>query len=86
MNFLEDILRLGDEVVGDRTLGEQKYDREVVRWMRKGKSVERAVEKANHKYPDEALIIDVDTLHTLQAHYEYLADHEAIMEKLNKLK
>ena len=30
--------------------------------------------------------MDNNTLADVQAHYEYLADHDAIMEKLNALK
>ena len=33
-----------------------------------------------------ALQVDNDNLSDLQAHYEYLADHDAINEKLNALK
>jgi hypothetical protein len=54
--------------------------------MRKGKSISKAIAKANEKYPTEALQFDDDTLADLQSHYEYLADHDAINEKLDALK
>jgi NAD(P)H-hydrate repair Nnr-like enzyme with NAD(P)H-hydrate dehydratase domain len=85
MNPLEAYLKRADEIIGDRTLAEQRYDREVIRWMRKGKDVKRAVAKANQKYPSEALLVDADSLPAVQAHYEYLAEHEMIIERLNKL-
>ena len=56
------------------------------RWIRRGKSITKAIAKANEKYPAEALQVNDDTLADVQAHYEYLAEHDAIMEKLNALK
>ena len=59
---------------------------EVVRWVRRGKSISKAIGKANQKYPTEALQVNNDNLADVQAHYEYLAAHDAIMEKLDVLK
>ena len=53
------------------------------RWIRRGKSITKAIAKANEKYPAEALHVNDDTLADVQAHYEYLAEHDAISEKLN---
>jgi hypothetical protein len=86
MNSLKQYIARANEIIGERTPEEQKYDCEVIRWMRKGKSINKAIAKANEKYPSEALQVDDDTLADVQAHYEYLAEHEAIMEKLNALK
>jgi len=38
--------------------------------MRKGKSISKAIAKANDKYPTEALQVDNDNLADVQAHYE----------------
>jgi hypothetical protein len=54
--------------------------------VRRGKSISKAIGKANQKYPTEALQVNNDNLADVQAHYEYLAEHEAIMEKLDVLK
>ena len=86
MNVLKQYIARADEIIGDRTPDEQKYDREVIRWMRRGKSISKAIAKANEKYPAEALQVNNDNLADVQAHYEYLAEHEAIMEKLDALK
>lgn len=86
MDLLKQHLELAAEVIGERTPDEEKYDREVIRWIRRGKSIRKAITKANEKYPTEALQIDNDNLADVQAHYEYLADHEAITEKLDALK
>ena len=86
MDLLKQHLELAAEVIGERTPDEEKYDREVIRWMRRGKSINKAIARANEKYPTEALQVDKDNLADVQAHYEYLADHDAITEKLNALK
>ena len=54
--------------------------------MRRGKSIRKANAKANEKYPTEAWQVDNDNLADVQAHYEYLADHEAINAKIDALK
>jgi hypothetical protein len=86
MDILNQYISRADEIIGERTAEEQKYDHEVVRWMRRGKSISKAISKANQKYPTEALQVSNDNLADVQAHYEYLAEHEAIMEKLDVLK
>ena len=75
-----------EEIVGERTPDEEKYDREVIRWLRRGKNINKAIAKANQKYPKEALQVNDDNLADVEAHYEYLAEHEAIMEKVDALK
>jgi hypothetical protein len=86
MDNLKQYLERADEIIGERTPDEEKYDREVIRWMRKGKTVAKAIAKANEKYPTEALQVDHDNLADVEAHYEYLADHEAITVKIEALK
>jgi len=82
IDILKQYIARADEIIGERTPDEQKYDHEVIRWLRRGKSIDKAIAKANEKYPTEALQVDNNTLADLQAHYEYLADHEAINEKV----
>ena len=86
MSVLKQFIDRAEEIVGERTPDEEKYDREVIRWLRRGKNINKAIAKANHKYPKEALQVNNDSLADVGAHYEYLAEHEAIMEKLDTLK
>ena len=86
MDILNHYISRADEIIGERTAEEQKYDNEVVRLVRRGKSISKAISKANQKYPTAALQVNNDNLADVQAHYEYLAEHEAIMEKLDVLK
>lgn len=81
MDILKQYTDRADEIIGERTPDEQKYDRDVIRWMGRGKSISKAIAKANEKYPTEALQVDNDNLADVQGHYEYLAEHEAIMER-----
>jgi hypothetical protein len=86
VDILKQYTERANEIIGERTPDEEKYDREVIRWIRRGKSISKAIAKASEKYPTEALQIDNDNLADAQAHYEYLADHDGIMEKLDALK
>jgi hypothetical protein len=86
VDILKQYTERANEIIGERTPDEEKYDREVIRWPRRGKSITKAIAKANEKYPTEALQVDKDNLVDVQAHYEYLADHDATTEKLDALK
>jgi len=86
VNVLKEYIDRAEEIVGERTPDEEKYDREVIRWLHRGKNINKAIAKANQKYPKEALQVNDDNLADVEAHYEYLAEHEAIMEKLDALK
>ena len=65
-----------------RTPGEIAYDYEVVRGLREGLSILKALELAKEKYPEEALQWDDDTIVDIKDHYEYLMNHENILSKL----
>jgi len=76
-------LAASKEIIGERTFDEKRYDAEVVRWLNKGKPIRKAIAKANEKFPAQALSLTAGNLDAVQAHYEYLAKHEAITRKLN---
>ena len=86
MDILKQNTERANEIIGERTPDEEKYDREVIHWIRRGKSIRKAIAKANERYPTEALQVDNDNLTDVEAHYEYLTEHDAIMEKLDALK
>ena len=58
MDFLEQYLYRANDIIGNRTKDEERYDHEVLRWLRKGKGIKKALNKANKKYPKEALKVD----------------------------
>lgn len=84
MDIVKQYLDRATEIIGERTLGEERYDREVVRWLEKGKPITKAIAKANEKYPKEALQIDDAVVADVKARYEYLLEHERIMRRLKR--
>jgi hypothetical protein len=86
VDILKQYLEQANEIIGERTPDEEKYDREVIHWLRRGKSISKAIAKANEKYPKEALQVNDANLSDLKDHYEYLADHDTINDKLAALK
>ena len=71
------------ELIGNRTKDEERYDKEVLRWLRKGKSIRKAINKANKKYPKEALSVDESNLNDVASHYDYLLEHENIIREIS---
>ncbi len=82
MDFLQQYLDRARQIIGDRSPSERKYDDEVVKWLRKGKTFRKAIQKAKKKYPKEALKPTDDGIAETKAHYEYLAEHASIVSKL----
>ena len=82
MDFIQQYLDRSNEIIGERSVDEERYDREVIRWLRKGKNIKKAIDKANIKFPESAMDVDDSNLSDVQAHYEYLAEHEEIMKKM----
>ena len=82
-NFLKQYLDRANEIIGDRTRDEEQYDKEVLRWLRKGKGIKKAINKANQKYPKEALQVDDSNIDDVAAHYDYLLEHDNIIRKIS---
>jgi len=83
MDIFEQYLNRSQEIIGDRTQDEIRYDNEVLKWLRKGKNIRKAIDKANKKYPNEALEFVDSNINDIAAHYEYLLQHENIMRKIS---
>jgi Mg2+ and Co2+ transporter CorA len=83
MDIIEQYLLRSQEIIGDRTREEKRYDKEVIRWLRKGKNIRQAITKANKKYPKEALQVDESNINDVAAHYEYILEHEDIIQKIS---
>ncbi len=85
MDFIENYIDRAEEIIGERTNDEKKYDKEVIRWLHKGKPIRKAISKANQKYPREALTVSDDGLEDVKSHYEYMAKHESLMKQMNRI-
>lgn len=83
MGLIDQYLRRSREIIGTRTRSEERYDNEVIRWLKKGANMRKAINKANEKYPDEALKLDETNVEDVAAHYEYLMQHIEIMRKVS---
>ena len=83
MDFLEQYLGRANEIIGDRTKEEVRFDKEVLRWNRKGKGIKKAINKANRKYQKEALKVDDDNINDVAAHHDYLMEHDNIIRKIS---
>ena len=81
-DLLKNYLERAKEIIDDRTKEEEIYDQEVLRWLRKDKDIKKAIEKANIKYPDEALKINNSNINDVAEHYDYLLEHEKIFKKI----
>ncbi len=82
MDFLETYLAQASELVGDRTPDEIAYDNAIIKELRKGRPIKKALKIAAGKYPDEALQWDKNTINDIAAHDEYLMNHEEIKNKM----
>ncbi len=83
MDFFDQYLQRSQEIIGDRSPAEKRYDNEVLRWLRKGKNIKKAIDKANKKHPKEALKIDATNVDDVAAHYDYLMQHQEIINKMS---
>ena len=69
METLRQYLQRAADIIGERTAHEERYDREVLRWLERGKPIKKALAKANEKYPKEALRVEETELGDVRAHY-----------------
>ena len=70
---------------GERTKAEIAYDNVILEELRKGSSIEKALDIASQKYPDEALQYNSENLDDIRDHYEYLLNHEAIKNRMQQM-
>jgi hypothetical protein len=68
----------------ERSEGEAAYDGAVTAALRKGLSIEEALQVAAEKCPQETLRPTDETIKDIKAYYEYLKDHENILAKLSE--
>ncbi len=86
MDPFEAYIARSKEIIGDRTGPEKRYDTTVLKWLRRGKSISKAISLANRKFPGEALEVDDTNIGDVAAHYDYLLQHEEIMKGLRRNK
>jgi len=82
MSLIDQYLRRSQEIIGSRTESEEQYDNEVIKWLKKGMTIRKAIARASERYPDEALKLDETNIGEVAAHYEYLMQHMEILQKM----
>ena len=73
-----------DAQLRQRTADEIAYDNAILDELRKGSSIEKSLDIAAEKYPNEALQYDDNSIDDIKAHYEYLLNHEAIKNRIRQ--
>jgi len=82
MGYLEQYIQRSQEIIGERTPNEEKYDNEVVKCLKKYGKIRKALNKANKKYPSEALEYNDQNIADLESRYSYLMEHSEIIKKI----
>lgn len=82
MKELEPYLERANEIIGERTKAEELYDNEVVKNLKKYGKIRKALNRANKKYPNEALKYDDSHIGDLQERYEYMVEHYKIVSQI----
>jgi hypothetical protein len=82
MKEIEPYLERANNIIGDRTKDEELYDNEVVNCLKKYGKIRKALNRANKKYPDEALEYHDSNIDDLQARYEYMVKHYEIIKRI----
>ncbi len=76
-------MKRSQEIIGDRTPEEEKYDNEVIVCLKKYGKIHKAINRANKKYPEEALMYNDENIADIKSHYEYLMEHVEIVKKIS---
>ncbi len=82
MKELQPYLDRANDIIGERTKEEELYDNEVVTNLRQYGKIRKALNKANKKYPSEALKYDDSNITDLQDRYEYMVNHYDIVSRM----
>ena len=73
--MFEQYLERANEIIGERTEDEEKFDNEVIKSLKRYGKIRKAINMANKKYPNEALNYDDSNIDDIESHYEYLMQH-----------
>ena len=83
MNEIDEYLERANDIIGPRSKEEELYDNEVVKCLKKYGKIRKALNRANKKYPEEALLYNDDNVGELQERYEYMVNHYDVIKKLS---
>jgi hypothetical protein len=81
-NQIKAYLERARQIIGDRSQAEIDYDNAVVAHLSSGMDIKNAIAAANQKYPDEALSPGAGDWSNMDARYQYIREHESILNRL----
>lgn len=82
MSLITQYMQNSQDIIGERTPEEEQYDSELIKCLKKYGKIRKAINRANKKYPDEALKYNDENIGDIEAHYEYLMNHMEIVGKI----
>ena len=82
MSLIDQYMQRSQDIIGERTKEEEQYDNELIKWLKKHGKIRKAINKANKKYPDEAIQYNEENIGEIEAHYDYLMKHIEIVGKI----
>jgi hypothetical protein len=82
MSLIDQYMQRSQDIVGERTREEELYDNELINWLKKHGKIRKAINKANKKYPDEAIQYNEENIGEIEAHYDHLMKHMEIVGKI----
>ena len=85
IDFWEQMSSDYNDSLEERTSEEIAYDNAVLKELKKGRSIKKALKMAAKKYPNEALQYNDNTINDIEAHYDYLLNHELIKDKIKRI-
>lgn len=77
-------LARSEQIIGQRTPDEMAHDDAVVQALGQGHPIQAALAIAAAKHPKEALQWTPETLADIEAHYDYLREHAAILATIRQ--
>ncbi len=84
IDFYNQISSGFEESIQERTPHEIAYDKVAIKELKKGRTIKKALKMVNKKYPNEALQYDKDNINDIASHYDYLLNHESIINKIKQ--
>ena len=68
-------------IIGERARDEIAYDDAVIANLSAGMNIRKSITSANKEHPNEAIKSNADQLGKLKAHYQFLSELKAIIER-----
>ena len=82
INQINAYLERSREIIGTRSRNEIEYDDAVITHLSTGMNIKKSIASANKKFPSEAIKPNAEHWGDLEARYQYLSEHKAVIARL----